>query len=70
MLFFKSSHLKKKQVTTALFVGTGVVLYWRGIWGLADLLLFPTNEFISYTISTLVGIVILYFTHYLIEELL
>ena len=55
---------------TALFVGTGVVLFWRGVWGIADLLIFPSNDIMSYIASVVIGLLILYFTHYLTKELI
>ena len=40
----KIPELKKKhQVLTAVLVGTSVIAFWRGVWGLFDLYLFPSN---------------------------
>ena len=50
-----------------------VVFVWRGIWGLADLYLFPSNKTLSLVVSILIGLLLLYFhdkkKHY-IDELL
>lgn len=49
-----------KQEWTILFKVTGVILLWRGIWGLADLYVFPEHEALSYLISTIVALVMLW----------
>ncbi len=50
-------------------VGTAVVLFWRGMWGLMDMWLFPNNELLSYLTSAMVGVAILVATHKLDDEL-
>ncbi len=37
----------------------GFVFFWRGAWGLLDLVVFPEDLTKSYTLSFLVGIVLL-----------
>ncbi len=58
------------MVTKAVVVGLGVVLFWRGAWGLMDLYLFPDNQHISFLTSLGLGSAILAATHYLVKELL
>jgi len=70
MSIFHKSQSTHHKVVTALLVGTGVVLFWRGIWGLADVLLFPDNLIVSHLVSVFVGIGILSLTHYLVKELM
>ncbi len=53
----------------ALLIGTGVILYWRGVWGLADVLIFPSNALYRYLICTGAGLVVLISTHYAIKEM-
>ena len=59
-MFFKkkSSHLKKSLYY--LFTGVGIVIFWRGIWGLADIYLYPDKPALSHVISLLAGMLILY----------
>jgi hypothetical protein len=40
-------------------IATAVVLFWRGVWLLADIVLFPNNMQISAIISFTVGLAIL-----------
>ncbi len=54
----------------AMLVGLAVVFYWRGVWGLIDLFLFPDNEALSYAVSILLGLVVLRSTRYLRKELI
>tara|TARA_Y100000310_G_scaffold144893_3_gene144196 strand:- start:19799 stop:20011 length:213 start_codon:yes stop_codon:yes gene_type:complete len=58
-----------QQILFAIIIGVAVISFWRGIWGLMDEYLFPNNLEISYTISVLIGILILYITHYIVREL-
>ena len=37
----------------------GVVMLWRGVWGILDIYLFPDNKFISYVFSIFIGFIIL-----------
>ena len=59
-MFFKkkSSHLKKSLYY--LITGIGIVIFWRGIWGLTDLYLYPDQPALSHVISLLAGMLILY----------
>lgn len=69
----KQSHLKHKvhhKLTMALGIGISVIAFWRGVWGLMDLYLFPHNLTFSYTASFIIGFIILYATHYLVNELM
>lgn len=47
----------------------GIVMVWRGIWGLMDIYLFPGNPTLSYTLSILIGLVILYIDDKAFDEL-
>ncbi len=60
---------KKNPVMFAILIGTSVVLFWRGMWGLLDLYLFPNIPWLSYVLSVITGLVILYVTHFLTREL-
>ncbi|HEX7018187.1 MAG TPA: hypothetical protein VF209_04750 [Patescibacteria group bacterium] len=74
MWFFQKQKLYKKKAfyisTKAILIGTAVVLFWRGMWGMLDLYLFPHNLTLSYFFSLLAGILVLYATHYLVKGLL
>jgi len=53
----------------AILVGAGLILFWRGIWGLMDLYFFPDNALLSYAASAIVGFAILYFDDFQLEEI-
>ena len=42
-----------------IVIAFGVVLVWRGIWGLADIYLFPENQQLSLIASVILGVAIL-----------
>lgn len=63
-MYKKINELEKHhQLLASLIVGIGLVSVWRGIWGLMDLYLIPENEPVSFLISLIFGIGILYLTH-------
>ena len=41
-------------------VGTALILFWRGAWGLLDLYLFPNNQTLSSVVSVGLGLFILF----------
>ncbi|MBP9812515.1 hypothetical protein KBC86_03975 [Candidatus Gracilibacteria bacterium] len=43
----------------AFFVGAAIILFWRGIWNLADYYLFPGYPDISALASVVIGLGIL-----------
>lgn len=61
---------RQSSLPKILIVGTAVVLYWRGAWGLMDLYIFPDNPAASYTLSLIAGLGILFVTRMLADKLL
>lgn len=57
------------HVIAALLIGTALILFWRGIWHLADLYLFPKSPATSAVASIVLAIVILYFRDFDLKEL-
>ena len=66
----KKGMSRYKKISYALLIGIAVISFWRGIWGLSDLYLFPSNKTISLSISVIIGLVILIFTRKAIRELM
>lgn len=67
--------LKKKRgrlykILFAILIAFAVVSFWRGIWGLMDLYLFPNNYELSLISSVLIGILILILTRKTVEHLM
>jgi len=70
MVFKKFHKLKlKSQIIVVLLVGFAVVAFWRGVWGLLDIYLFPQDYHLSLWVSLLLGLLILAATHYTVKEL-
>ena len=61
------SHFQKVLYT--ILIALAIVSFWRGVWGLMDEFLFPANPTLSYSISIVVGILILSSTKRLIKHL-
>jgi len=50
---------KRNKILYTLVVSAAIILYWRGIWGLADELLLTSFPKTSYFVSLLLGLLIL-----------
>ena len=59
-----------KDIFYAILVGLAIVFFWRGTWSLIDIYFFPNNLALSYSLSAMIGIIILYSTKRLIKHLL
>jgi len=58
-----------KNILNVLILAFAIVAFWRGVWGIMDVYLFPGNKLLSSIVSFVIGIVILYFTKNLVKEL-
>lgn len=56
-----------KKIFYILLIAFAIVSFWRGVWQLSNLYLFPNNLLLSNLISLAVGVVILYYTKHLID---
>ena len=71
------NHLKKKIVQlrksdsniNMIIIAISVVMIWRGVWGILDTFLFPNYPLISYSISLVLGILILLIDNQKLDEL-
>jgi hypothetical protein len=58
-----------RRVAYTILIAFAIIAFWRGVWGLLDLYLLPSRLNISYSLSILIGIVILYLTKNLMKNL-
>ncbi len=63
----KESHLKKVFFT--IIIAFAIISFWRGTWGLMDIYLFPNSHVMSFSVSILAGVIILYLTKNLVKRL-
>ena len=61
---------KIKKVVHTLLIALAIVAFWRGVWGLMDIYLFPNNAIVSFSFSVIIGILILSVTEKLTEHLI
>jgi len=57
------------QKLFALIIGTAVIMFWRGIWGLLDVYFLPNDVGLSLVLSAVIGLVILAACDVVIKEL-
>lgn len=43
-----------------IVVVVAIIAFWRGIWGLLDVILFPSSPMLSYVSSITIGALVLY----------
>lgn len=60
----------KHPLYRVLSIAIAVVFFWRGVWGLMDLYIFPDNLTLSYIISLVIGLGILTSTRMLYDQLI
>lgn len=76
MTLFRLFHRKKtpleiwKQRFEAFMVGAGIILFWRGIWNLADHYLIPSNPIISAFASLTIGLLVLILSKNFVNQFL
>lgn len=71
--FFKHHYSKFElwaKRLEAFFVGTAIILFWRGIWNLADHYLFPGYSDISAFASLVIGLGILILSRNFVNQFL
>ncbi len=56
-----------KRIFYIILIAFAIVSFWRGVWQLSDLYLFPNNLLLSNLISLGIGVIILYFTKHMID---
>ena len=61
---------KRRSNLRLIFAGIAIIMFWRGLWGLMDLYLFPGNLTLSYSVSAVVGLMIIYFNDRRLTELI
>ncbi|MGE3278793.1 MAG: hypothetical protein AB7J40_03280 [Candidatus Altimarinota bacterium] len=62
-------HKHKNPFTYHLLTGLGIIIFWRGVWGLVDLYLFPGNLPLSFTFSIFIGLMIVYANDFSLDEI-
>ncbi|MEA3429948.1 MAG: hypothetical protein U9R08_01610 [Nanoarchaeota archaeon] len=64
-MYSKLKKLKKHhQLLYSLLIAIGIVAIWRGVWMLLDLYFFSNNPAISALMSLIIGLLIIFLTHY------
>jgi len=64
-----SQKRKSHRLAYYLVAGGGLIFFWRGVWGLADLYLVPHLPTVSYILSVVIGIVFLIIDDRFLKEL-
>jgi hypothetical protein len=62
---FFHKNLPLKKTLYLVFVSTAVISFWRGLWGIMDIYLFPDNYELSLWVSLIFAVIALQLTHHL-----
>lgn len=65
----KSHRFNLRSTLTVVTTVLAMILFWRGAWGLMDLYIFPENEALSYLVTLVLGLFLLYMDDYSLSEL-
>lgn len=65
---FKKFRFSHPNLYSAV-VGVAIILFWRGVWILADIFLFPNDMLLSAAISLIAGLFILYVNDFKLKEI-
>lgn len=52
-----------------MLIVVGVVAVWRGLWGLMDMYLFPSDPEVSFLVSLALGLLLLWLNDFRLDEL-
>ncbi len=61
---------KGQELMLGIAVSAAVVSFWRGIWLIMDLFLFPHNPHVSSFSSTIIGLAVIIFAHKVTKKLI
>lgn len=59
MLINIRKYLNRQKNLRIIIEFLGIIIVWRGIWGLLDLFIFPENPLLSYLTSIVLGFILL-----------
>lgn len=57
----KKRHIEKQPPLSTILIAGAVIMFWRGVWGLMDVYLFPNNLPLSYAISLVISLLLFTF---------
>lgn len=60
---------KRYHILAAILVASAIILFWRGVWMLADEFLFPSLPWLSALAGLIIGLMILYARGFHLKEL-
>jgi hypothetical protein len=61
MSWCKHDYFEKHSNMRVLLLGIAAILIWRGVWGLADVYLFPNDQDLSFVVSIIIGLALALF---------
>jgi len=68
--YMKIKKLRRNRTNINIFVTTvAIVMIWRWTWWLLDMFVFPNNPFLSYLVSVLLWVFLLFIDNEELDEL-
>ncbi len=65
LIKFKATY----PTANVIVVVIAIIAFWRGIWGLLDVVLFPNSPMLSYLSSIAIGALVLYLDGFSLKDL-
>lgn len=60
---------QENPTANVIIVVVAIIAFWRGMWGLLDVVLFPNSPMLSYLSSILIGALVLYLDGFSLKDL-
>lgn len=57
-----------QQIIISLIVGVSIVAFWRGLWGLFDMYISPSDPTVRFWFLFISGFVVLVGTHHAVKQ--
>lgn len=66
----KLKELKQQHPNAnAIVIVLGIIMLWRGVWGLLDIYLFPGSPTLSHLVAIALGVLLLYLDDFSMDNL-
>ena len=56
-IFRRTGYLDAVLIIISSFA---IISFWRGVWGLMDMYMYPQDKLLSFSISVLIGLVVVF----------
>lgn len=67
-MMHRFQNLKKHHIGVGLVLAVAIILFWRGVWQLADMFFFPESPGLSNFLSLVLGLAVIYIVYRYLDK--